>query len=234
MISLLREISLNYEMTTIVSIHQPSNDLFQMFDNIYVLAKGGVCVYSGPPNALKQHLNECGVECNENQVSIEVLLEVSSKEKTNQMIQNMVQKTKIENNDNNNNQCLKKVDAIQNPTKTLNYRDFHNLLMRNILLNYRHNWLRVLIKFASYLFLAFIVKFTVSPKVAVPRGCIEFNLGIGCNQTLEEIDDSFYLKQNLIYHFFFIYFVSTLVLVINCGGFCAEYKILRNQNRNGM
>ena len=68
-------------MTTIVSIHQPNNDLFQMFDNIYVLAKGGVCVYSGPPSSLRQHLIDCEIECNKNQIPIEVMLEISTKEK---------------------------------------------------------------------------------------------------------------------------------------------------------
>jgi len=65
-------------MSILTSIHQPSNDLFMMFDNIYVLAKGGVCVYSGPPQHLKTHLNQCNVECNEFQVPIELILKVCS------------------------------------------------------------------------------------------------------------------------------------------------------------
>ncbi|CAG2109986.1 unnamed protein product [Medioppia subpectinata] len=41
-INCLKALSRRHEMTIIASIHQPNNDLFNMFDNIYVLAKGGV------------------------------------------------------------------------------------------------------------------------------------------------------------------------------------------------
>ena len=47
-----------------------------MFDTLYVLAKGGRCVYSGPPEHLTQHLNECQIILNENQVPIETLITI--------------------------------------------------------------------------------------------------------------------------------------------------------------
>ncbi|CAG2105620.1 unnamed protein product [Medioppia subpectinata] len=43
-INCLKLLSRTHEMTIIASIHQPNNDLLHMFDNIYVLAKGGVCL----------------------------------------------------------------------------------------------------------------------------------------------------------------------------------------------
>ena len=67
-----------------------------MFDNIYVLAKGGVCVYYGLPIGLRQHLTECNINCNENQIPIEVLLKICSEDKNNnQNIQQMINKSKI-------------------------------------------------------------------------------------------------------------------------------------------
>src|SRR5882724_13234187 len=85
-------------MTTIVSIHQPNNDLFHMFDNIYVLAKGGVCVYTGEPLNLRQHLIECNINCNENRVPIEVLIKLSFEGIYNQSIKQLSDKTKQLNN----------------------------------------------------------------------------------------------------------------------------------------
>ncbi len=43
----------------------------------YLLAKGGVWVYSGLTQDLKTHLSECDIICNEYQVPIELLLKVS-------------------------------------------------------------------------------------------------------------------------------------------------------------
>src|ERR1700712_2039361 len=50
-----------------------------MFDKLYVLAKGGVCVYSGTPQQLPNHLRECNIICNENQVPIETLITIGAK-----------------------------------------------------------------------------------------------------------------------------------------------------------
>ncbi|CAG2178136.1 unnamed protein product, partial [Oppiella nova] len=58
-IQCLKQLSRKHNISVIVSIHQPNNDLFHMFDNIYVLAKGGHCLYDGVPKQLRQHLMDC-------------------------------------------------------------------------------------------------------------------------------------------------------------------------------
>ena len=74
----MKFLSRNHEMAVIVSIHQPNSELINMFDNIYVLAKGGVSVYSDPPQDMILSLTECRLNCNEFDAPIEVLLKVSS------------------------------------------------------------------------------------------------------------------------------------------------------------
>ena len=59
-----------------MSIHQPNVEVLDMFDNLYVLSKGGVNVYSGPPRNLRQHLIECHIDCNVNEIAIEKILKV--------------------------------------------------------------------------------------------------------------------------------------------------------------
>ena len=51
-----------------------------MFDKLYVLTKGGRCVFDGQTPQLKCHLEQCQVECLEWQVPIEELINVSSKD----------------------------------------------------------------------------------------------------------------------------------------------------------
>jgi ATP-binding cassette subfamily G (WHITE) protein 2 (SNQ2) len=66
-------------MAIVTSIHQPNSLLLSMFDELYVLSKGGHCVFTGPPNLLRGHLLRCGITCAEDVLPIELLLKISSK-----------------------------------------------------------------------------------------------------------------------------------------------------------
>jgi len=44
-------------------LHQTRADIFSLFDNICLLAKGGFPVYDGPAEHMLQHFKECGYEC---------------------------------------------------------------------------------------------------------------------------------------------------------------------------
>lgn len=46
------------QLTIVISIHAPSNELLEYFSKLYVLAKGGVAVYSGPPDHLATTLSQ--------------------------------------------------------------------------------------------------------------------------------------------------------------------------------
>ena len=64
-------------ISVIVSIHQPNNDLFNSFDFVYVLAKGGVSLFSGQPIDLKNCLKECDITLPEEEAPIEELIKIS-------------------------------------------------------------------------------------------------------------------------------------------------------------
>ncbi|KAH9510553.1 ABC protein, sub ABCG [Dermatophagoides farinae] len=46
-----------HNLTIVASIHQPNTEVLMMFDQCYVLARGGVFIYSGPPDQIIK-LNE--------------------------------------------------------------------------------------------------------------------------------------------------------------------------------
>jgi len=48
------------EMTIIASIHQPKSSIFDLFDNVHVLMKGGHVVFSGRKNAVLPYFNSIG------------------------------------------------------------------------------------------------------------------------------------------------------------------------------
>ncbi len=60
-----------------------------MFDSLYVLSKGGYCVYNGKPEDLRNFLLNSKISITETQVPIEVLLKVCSKTKYNSELENV-------------------------------------------------------------------------------------------------------------------------------------------------
>ena len=78
----LKNLAINYKLAVMTSIHQPSSDIIMMFGKIYVLAKGGRCVFDGETTQLKSHLEHCQVECLDWQVPIEQLIKVALKDLT--------------------------------------------------------------------------------------------------------------------------------------------------------
>ena len=88
-----------HNISIIVSIHQPNVEILDVFDNLYVLSKGGVNVYSGPPQSLRQHMNDCHIDCNDNEIPVEKLLKVCANNYEHSSIINMRDETKI------NQQC---------------------------------------------------------------------------------------------------------------------------------
>jgi len=55
-ISSLERAAKQERLTVVCTIHQPSQSVFQMFDNLLLLRKGGVCVYNGPIASLDAYL----------------------------------------------------------------------------------------------------------------------------------------------------------------------------------
>ena len=92
----LKELSQKHNISIIASIHQPNSDLLQLFDQLYVLAKGGHTVYCGRPQHLTHHLSECHIICNENQVPIESLITYGAKGIEDQRVIEMRNKSKKE------------------------------------------------------------------------------------------------------------------------------------------
>ncbi len=51
-ISLLKQLSQNDNISIIVTIHQTSFRLFELFDKVYTLTNSENCIYYGGPNEL--------------------------------------------------------------------------------------------------------------------------------------------------------------------------------------
>ena len=85
----LKLMTRKHSISFIVSIHQPNVEVLDMFDNLYVLSKGGVNVYSGGPQSLSQYMNDCHIDLSVNEIAIEKLLKVCANDYRHPSIVNM-------------------------------------------------------------------------------------------------------------------------------------------------
>ena len=74
----LKLLAKQHQITVLVSLHTPNSDIMNMLDKVYILAKGGVCIYSGPPGYLRENLKErIAIEFDEQKPPIEEYLRIA-------------------------------------------------------------------------------------------------------------------------------------------------------------
>lgn len=66
------------QMTIVASIHAPNDETLNLFDQLYVLAKGGVPVYEGPPDGIRTTIEKVtSLQIHFGEPPIEALLKVA-------------------------------------------------------------------------------------------------------------------------------------------------------------
>ncbi|OTF76311.1 hypothetical protein BLA29_013914, partial [Euroglyphus maynei] len=65
-VSCLRKMSHKHNITIVAAIHQPNTEMLMMFDQVYILARGGVCIFSGPPSQISDHLQQVSTDHDNN------------------------------------------------------------------------------------------------------------------------------------------------------------------------
>ncbi|CAG2165982.1 unnamed protein product [Oppiella nova] len=213
-IECLKYISRKHNIAIVTSIHQPNSDILVLFDKLYVLCKGGKCVYSGRPQDLETHLNGCGITVNEYQVAIEVIIKLSSNDylcdeqvmrlldKTSQQKETIAVRCKDETN-----YYPKGINKI---SKRFNFIDFRTLVSRTWLYISRFYWKILLVELAFVTFIAVCLKLNQMPQMIEGNGCISFDDDFAnqCNKTDAKLEEERLQTQNIIYHLLIFIFFS--------------------------
>ncbi|CAG2111844.1 unnamed protein product, partial [Medioppia subpectinata] len=231
-INCLKVLSRRHGMTIIASIHQPNNDILHMFDTVYVLANGGVCLYSGVPHYLRQHFKDNGIECNENQVPIEVLLTIASKDKSNTTIFNNKHENDV-NCESITQTNLRPVFGSLSISKRFSFVDMYYLLCRSLTHTFRCQWVSLLLQFICFQMLAIVMKYCFTPDIILPDGCVELEFGAECYQTEAEIMNEKLIKLNIKYNTCLLLSVAFVVLIVMSVTFGADFRVFRSQQQNG-
>ena len=209
-------------MAILSSIHQPNRHLLQMFDKLYILAKGGHCLYFGIPGHLKNYLNECQINCNQNENPVEILLKVSSinsrDKRMNQLIDKNLEISRLTNQQN----LRGNTSFMTTNSKSFRIKDIYYLLMRRFQINFIIQWKTLLIETVFHLIFVVILTQAIDENHWKFDGCFQtstnnlshnndiyYNQGESC---LEKETRKIVIEQNiyLLYITSFIFMLTTI------------------------
>ncbi len=234
----LKALSRMHNISIITSILQPNSDVLMMFDKLFVLSKGGVCVYSGSPKDMKNHLNECQIFCTECQKPIEVIMKIACKEPDDNHVIKLSQKVSEEKETllmRCFNETQLSLDGIQLRSRRFKFIDFWYLLLRTTTYTYKYYWELISGQFVVLVSIGFLLKYFFNPKIGKPNGCISFeDFNNTCDKTEDQISEDILLTQNITYNFLVVTFIMFLMLVTTTMTFPTKVRVFQLEHRNGV
>ena len=237
MINCFQRVSQTHNLSIITSIHQPNLEILMKFDRLYVLAKGGVSIFSGRPQQLRNHLSECQITCSEHQIPIEILMKIGANGYTDQTVIRLSDKTneKLKNFDKRVNKELKLYpNGIPLKTKRFSFEELKHLSIRSLIYTLRYNWFFVsafiAIEVISSVFL--IIIFDMDLESADSCVDISGNVTTGCLRDGQKLQDLKSLQYNTLFLSVGFSFPVLLCFVYTCFTFSNEVKLFTNEIKN--
>ena len=233
MIQCYKRVAQNHNLSIITSIHQPNLEILMIFDLLYVMAKGGVTVFSGAPQQLRHHLSKAHINCDENQIPIEVLMKVAADGYSDQTV---IELSEITGHDLNkyeerlDNELKHYPGGITITSKSFSLQQLYYLLLRMTIYRMRFNWLQICIQNGLYLgagcFLIIYFDFDLESNSCVPK------VSNSCIQTEKNLKNDKLVDYGLKLMIFYLIIPFTLTLFFCSISFTTEFKVFFKEYRN--
>lgn len=223
-------------ISVVTSIHQPNSDVLMLFDQLYVLAKNGRCVYEGAPHNLIEHLRRADIECYEYQVPIEVLLKVASRvDATLDVLVNQVASNKAELVRKCQTEGKYAPNGVPLNKASFNLKHLIYLFMRTTTYTFRSQWKAMLMQLVFILVICALVTQLFNKHVGEIDGCFSFDTpsNTSCLKTKESLRIESLLSQNLRLQFFTEVLIQFLLIVATTLIFASEVRVFFNEHKNG-
>ena len=194
MIKCLRKLADQHSITIVTSIHQPNTAILEMFNQLYVLSRGGVCIYSGPPSLIREHLVQCSRTCsmfkssnaqssqshneeedydNQFRYPIENLIFHSCQSYNDSVVQQL---SILTNNNLDHHSKLINIhpvlEGVFQNRRRFSLNSVWLLSQRYLALFGAIQWLPMLFYMLNYLAFAYVLNQIFDPQIAQPSGCI--------------------------------------------------------------
>ena len=206
------------------SIHQPNNDIVNLFDQLYVLTSKGQCIYNDHPSRLKQYLVECQVQLMDYQVPIEELIKIASTHSNN------VLNKKFDDSDRSFKDS-RLLNHLPKEIKLFNFTDLIILLQRTIKNDLIGGWNIQLTALICYAISLLLMLYLFPNNIGTDPGCTQERVDITnislINQRILDslIGNEQMFQQNIKFIFIvmlIIYFFNVLLMAYM---FLAEIQV---------
>ena len=239
----LRRITHLHHITIIASIHQPNIEQLLLFDDLYVLARGGHCVYSGPPTAISEQLKSEIEDFHVNNTkpceseSIERLILKSCAGTENPTVQKMIA---IHNRKHTIDESTLAADtnlAMVVPNrKRFSLHSVYILALRYIRYYRNFLWFESMLYSVSLLMFALSLKLYFNFDMVEYTGCIniaEDDLSKTCGRSKEADLNLNKILDNSGYSFYFSVFFLFMSCLHMMTSFRRDLSHFINEHRNG-
>ncbi|XP_054156488.1 ABC transporter G family member 5-like [Oppia nitens] len=238
----LKSIGRLHRIAIITSIHQPNNEIVYSFDKLYVLAKGGNCIFDGPPERVDSYLDECNIICDMVQVPIEQLLKLASIELLQeQHIGELLDKTRetsrlsvLSTVQQNQSDLLDSPNGIELRPKGFRLADVWHIMRRSAHTIFLAQWRQLAVQLGFYMLFPIITMSMFNENVGKPDACydpirIALSNGTSCVEALEN-DSLIFQNPNLL---FFAAIISQFIhLSSTCQVYLVDIKIFISEHYN--
>ena len=226
--------SRQHSIAVVTSIHQPNSDLLMLFDNVYVLAKRGFCIYSGRPDHLYDHLKQGGIECKEYQAPIEVLIKFSfSKNDHEQILLEATMKNKLSLEERCSKEGKLSSNGVPHESVGFSSRHFLYLVGRAMTSLYVSQWKSMIVQFAFMMLTALILIIVFDRHIGEPAGCFTMMDSINISNKKEDLRIESLSIQNTNFFYLTDLMVCGIFNFYALMSFASEVRIFTNEHNNG-
>ena len=235
MVQCFRSIAQKHNLTIIISIHQPTLETLMNFDQLYVLAKGGVCVYSGRPQHLKQHMTDCQIIIRENQIPIEILLKIGANGFNDEIVIKLSEKATKVMTERDEKNMMNDVKLFPNGipirSKRVSLTELWYLLIRHLICILRRNWIIIALQFVIVLmangYFVILCDFNYEKHL----GCLP-KVGDSCPKNAKTIEDDKIISYNMKFLILIYLFFPSITLCMTSILFALELQVFIKEYNN--
>lgn len=174
-IHLMKTLCRQYSITFCCSIGTtPDSDILAVFDKLYVLSRGGLCVYEGSVDHLNLFLRESDIIITSKiETPFERLMKIASKpDQQTLRLANRIYSTRDEIFDQGNKYGKLAMYGIQTRLRNVNIFNMYDLFVRCLINKWRRHWKLILLQICTFMSFSFVLVTGFNTDIGQPDGCL--------------------------------------------------------------
>lgn len=239
-ISTLKRVARSHPLTIITSIHQPTTFILNQFDQLYVLARGGICIFNGHPNGLCDFVAQVPELINNapnNSSPIEMLIRQSCAScwqnelttKLNQLVPNIEKLNEVFED------TYLSVDGVMANQTRFTIHSFLQLSRRYLMYIYTYLYKEWLIYIFINILSGVTLRLLLNREMIHISSCVNIEQDdlSSCQMSLKKLNDKLMLIDNSVYLYYAFVTFLFLPLVYSAVSLLNELPVMANEHRNG-